>query len=326
MDIKKERFQSHTFYTLKNNCGLEMTFCNYGASIYAIKYKGHYVTYHEDDYVEFLKSNKYGGKTLGRVAGRIKDGVLKIKNKTYHLDQNEEKNTLHGGKRNLSFRQFATTLSENESVMNVVFKYTSLNGECGFPHKVRFIIVYSIMKDENKFSIHYHAITDGLTPISLAPHIYWRLKGKDILNHNLMINANEVTKLNKDLIISGKEKVSKIYDFRKGKKIGDDIKTVAKENPRANGYDCGFVLNKTDKPQVVLKNDGIKLSIKTDMNMAIVFTNCYPSNHKMKGYGKDIIYGGVAIEPQMYAPNLDDKLIDAEHPFDRYISFHLEDY
>lgn len=326
MDIKKERFQSHTFYTLKNNRGLEITFCNYGASIYAIKYKGHYVTYHEDDYAEFLKSDKYGGKTLGRVAGRIKDGVLKIKNKTYHLEQNEKKNTLHGGKRNISFRHFATTLSENESVMNVVFKYTSLNGECGFPHKVRFIIVYSIMKNENKFSIHYHALSDGLTPINLAPHIYWRLGDKNILNHKLMINADYVAKTNQELIVLKKEKVTKIYDFRHEKRIGQDILAVAKDNPRANGYDCGFIFNKADKPQITLKNSGIKLSIKTDMDMAQVYTNCFAGSNKIKGYGKDIQYGGVAIEPQMYAPTSDNRLIDEKHPFDRYISFHLGDY
>ena len=62
------------------------------------------------------------------------------------------------------------------------------------------------------------------------------------------------------------------------------------------------------------------------MNMAIIYTNCNPSTYKMKTYGKDKLYGGVAIEPQIYAPSFKNKLIDPAHPFDHYISFHLEDY
>ena len=34
--------------------------------------------------------------------------------------------------------------------------------------------------------------------------------------------------------------------FQKEKKIGVDIKAVAKDNPCANGYDCGFIFNKND--------------------------------------------------------------------------------
>lgn len=322
MKIKKEIYHKHTFYTIKNGCGLEITFCNYGASIYSIKYKNKIITYHEKDYDAFLNSHKFSGKTLGRVAGRIKDAKLKIGSKTYRLEPNEKHNTLHGGKHNISFKDFETSISENEESINVVFKYTSPDLEAGFPHEVRLIIVYSISKKENKFLIHYHALSNHLTPISLAPHIYWRLGGKDVLNHKLMIDANEVTKLDQELIITGTKKVSKIYNFQKEKKIGVDIKAVAKDNPRANGYDCGFIFNKTDKPQVVLKNEGIKLSIKSDMNMAIVYTNCAPSKNMINGYGLDKQYAGVAIEPQMYKG----RLIDQDHPFDHYISFSLEDY
>ena len=63
----------------------------------------------------------------------------------------------------------------------------------------------SLMKNENKFSIHYHALADGLTPVSLAPHIYWRLTGKDVLDHMLKLDANEVTTLNQQLLLAKKK-------------------------------------------------------------------------------------------------------------------------
>ncbi|MCQ2795154.1 MAG: hypothetical protein MJ214_02980 [Bacilli bacterium] len=326
MGIKKENYQKHTFYTVKNQSGLEITFCNYGASIYAIKYKGQYVTYHEEDYDAFLNSKKFAGKTLGRVAGRIKNGILKINRDVYQLERNDNNNTMHSGVHSISFKDFDASLSESDELINVVFKYTSPSNEAGLPHEVRFIVVYSIMKKENKFSIHYRANATGLTPVSMAPHIYWRLGDKDVLNHRLTINADNMTKLDQELIILGKEKVKPIYDFRNEKRIGQDILAVAKDNPTAGGYDCGFIFNKSDKPQVILKNAGIKLSIKTDMEMAIVYTNCTPGQNKINGYGKDIKYGGVAIEPQMREPLSKAKLIDPKHPFDHYISFHLEDY
>ena len=60
---------------------------------------------------------------------------------------------------------------------------------------------YSIAKNKNEFKIHYSATSKILTPVSMAPHTYWRLLGKDVLNHKLTINGNEVTKLDKELII-----------------------------------------------------------------------------------------------------------------------------
>ena len=326
MEFKKETYHKHTFYRVNNKRGLEITFCSLGASIYSIKYHNHYVTYHEEDYDAFLNSNKFSGKTLGRVAGRIKDAVIKVGAKYYHLEKNDKNSTMHSGKHSLSFKDFDVSLSENEELINVVFKYTSPKLECGFPGEARVIVVYSISKKENKFSIHYHVNASELTPISLAPHIYWRLLDQDVLSHRLTIHANYVTKLDQELIILGKERVKKIYDFSKEKRIGQDIKEVAKNNPAANGYDCGFIFNETNKPQVILKNAGIKLSIKSDMNSAIVYTNCCPSKNKMLGYGLDKQYGGIAIEPQMFSVNLKDKLISKDHPFDHYISFTLEDY
>ena len=326
MELKKETYHNHTFYRVNNKRGLEITFCSLGASIYSIKYRNHYVTYHEEDYDKFFNSLKFSGKTLGRVAGRIKDAVIKVNNKYYHLEKNEKNNTLHGGKHSLSFKDFEVSLSENEELINVVFKYTSPKLECGFPGEVRVIVVYSISKKENKFSIHYHVNASELTPISLAPHIYWRLLDQDILSHRLKINANYISKLDKQLIILGKEKVKKIYDFSKEKRIGQDIKEAILDNPSANGYDCGFILNESNEPQIVIKNAGIKLSVKTDMNMALIYTNGHFGKDKMLGYGLDKQYGGVAIEPQMYPANFKDLLIDKDHPFDHYISFHLEDY
>ena len=46
----------------------------------------------------YSSKNFYVGATCGRYAGRISNSKFKIKNKTYKIDGNEGRNTLHGGK------------------------------------------------------------------------------------------------------------------------------------------------------------------------------------------------------------------------------------
>lgn len=327
MNIETKKYKNHSFFTIKNNKNLEITFCSFGASVYAIKYKDHYVTYHPENYDEFLSSNKCYGKTLGRVCGRIKDGLLMINNKTYQLDKNEKGNTLHGGFKGLAFCPFTYEFNENDDLINVIFKYNSKDGEGGFPGNVNFVVVYSIAKDRDKFNIHYHAITDKLTPINMSSHIYWRLTGKDILDHELYIAANKNTVVDQfNLLTLGSKNVDRIFDFQRPKLIKRDIYTLAEKQPVAKGYDHGFIFNKKEGEVIILKHKHIKLSVKTDMSAVNVYTNCYPTGGPLKEYGNDVQYGGIAIEPQMYFASYKDILCDKAHPYDRYFSFLLEDY
>lgn len=326
MKISQTTYESHQFLTIKNDANLEITFCSFGASIYSILYKGQTVTYHPDDFNDFLTSKKHCGKILGRVAGRIKNGEVIIDNKTYHLEKNEKGNTLHGGFNNLSFKEFAVETSESDDSFNVVFKYNSPALECGFPANVSFLITYKIEKKLDKFSIYFKAIPDSPTPINLSTHIYWRLGDKDILNHELFVNANERTVVdNKTLVDIAKQPIDKIFDFRKSKRISQDIEEVAKKESVANGYDHGYILNESNKPKIILKDNNIKLSVLTDMAMARIYTNNNIENVKMKSYGNDIVFGGIAIEPQAYFSSYRDLIVSPEKPYDQYITFVLEE-
>ena len=46
----------------------------------------------------YSSKNFYVGATCGRYAGRISNSKFNIKNKIFKLEENEGKNTLHGGK------------------------------------------------------------------------------------------------------------------------------------------------------------------------------------------------------------------------------------
>ena len=55
-----------SFFTINNDKSLEVTFCDTGASIYSIYYKGTCITYQPENKEYFKHTEKNSGKILGR--------------------------------------------------------------------------------------------------------------------------------------------------------------------------------------------------------------------------------------------------------------------
>lgn len=95
----------------------------------------------------------------------------------------------------------------------------------------------------NKLSIKMTAEPkDKSTPINLASHTYWNLKGHangDILSHKVQLFASKITPVGSDLIPTGL--ISAIsgtpYDFLEPQAVGSRIGEVE------GGYDINFVLD-----------------------------------------------------------------------------------
>ena len=86
--------------------------------------------------------------------------------------------------------------------------YTSKDGEEGFPGNLKCIVTYALTSD-NKLEIKYEATTDKPTVLNMTNHSYWNLAGQgngDVLGHELMINANKYTPVDKGLIPTGEFK------------------------------------------------------------------------------------------------------------------------
>jgi len=78
MEIKELMIDGEKAYELKND-ELDVIVSSFGAGIYSLKYHERNMVITPKDYMVYCYSDGYYGKTVGRIAGRIENGVLKFR-------------------------------------------------------------------------------------------------------------------------------------------------------------------------------------------------------------------------------------------------------
>jgi aldose 1-epimerase len=248
-----------TLFTLTNAHGLEVKAMTYGAIITSIRVpdrKGQIadiVLGHEtpDGYIP---NPPYFGALVGRYANRIANATFTLDGKKYDLAKNDGPNTLHGG-----VKGFDKVMWEGKALKNsVVFTYLSKDGEEGFPGNLKVKVTYTLT-DSNELSVDYEATSDKATPLNLSQHSYFNLAGEgtgDILNHEILINADRFTPVDKTLIPTGELRPVKgtPFDFTTSTKIGARIEENYDQLILGHGYDHNFVLNR--------KGSGLELAAR----------------------------------------------------------------
>lgn len=237
---------------LTNKQGAELTVTNYGAKIVSLMVPDRtgqmvdVVTGH-NSLDEYLSSEEpYFGAICGRFGNRIAKGKFSIDGIVYdQLAINNGPNSLHGGLKGFNAVVWDVT---NVDAQTVELKYTSADGEEGFPGNLQTTVTYHLT-DNNEVVISYNAVTDKPTVLNLTNHSYFNLSGAgdpSINDHLLTINADYYLPTDNTAIPYGPaEKVEGTpMDFRTPHKVGSRIEEEFEQLIFGKGYDHTYILNK----------------------------------------------------------------------------------
>jgi len=234
-------------YTLSNGKGLTVKVITYGAMITAVEVpdrdgKIENITLFRDSLEDYLAGHPYFGCAVGRYANRIAQGKFTLDGTEYTLATNDGANHLHGGEKGFDKLVWKAKPIEEKDFVGVRFKLVSPDGDEGYPGTLTATVTYAVT-DEDELIMKYTAKTDKPTVVNLTNHAYWNLAGAgsgDVLNHELMLNADGYLPVDEGLIPLGTVASVKgtPMDFTQPKTIGSRIEQVE------GGYDHCYVLNK----------------------------------------------------------------------------------
>jgi len=239
-----------TLYTLTNSHHMEVRAMNYGAIIVSLRVpdrKGQVadIVLGHDTLEGYFDNSPHLGGLVGRYANRIANGSFTLDGVKYSLPKNNGPNTLHGGIK--GFDQAVWQGAPLKGKTGVAFSYLSKDGEEGFPGNLKVKVTYALT-EANELLIDYEATTDKPTVLNLSQHSYFNLAGEgtgDILDHEVMINADRFTPVDSTMIPTGELRPVKgtPLDFTTQTKVGARIDDNYEQLVLGKGYDHNFVIN-----------------------------------------------------------------------------------
>jgi aldose 1-epimerase len=242
-------------YTLSNKSGMRATIISYGAILVSLEvpdYRGKFadVVLGYDSLDGYLTDAAYLGPILGRYANRIAKGQFTLGEVSYTLARNNGQNHVHGGLKGFDKLVWAARDISTDMADALELTYLSKDMEEGYPGNMTVRVVYTIAP-ENELKIEYFATSDKDTIINLTNHSYFNLAGHesgDILQHQLMINADRFTPTDSTSIPTGELRSVKgtPFDFTRPTAIGLRAKQSNEQLTYGYGYDHNFSLNESE--------------------------------------------------------------------------------
>ena len=241
-------------YTLTNDKGAEVKIMNYGGVITSLKVpdkEGNVedVVLGFESLEGYLQEGvPYFGALIGRYGNRIAKGEFSLDGKTYQLAKNDGPNHLHGGLKGFDKVLWEAEEVQTEEGAGIKLHYLSKDMEEGYPGNLSVEVVYMLTND-NELRIDYQASTDKPTIVNLTNHAYFNLSGdmtEDVLDHQVMINADRFLPVNQTLIPTGELRPvveGTPFDFTEPTAIGKRINEENEQLGFGLGYDHCWVLN-----------------------------------------------------------------------------------
>ena len=257
--VKRANFQttvdgkSVDLYYLKNNNGMELTVTNFGGRIVELfapdragKFEDVVLGHdHIKKYVNYGKTERFLGSTIGRYGNRIAKGKFTLDGVEYTLPINNTPNTLHGGTKGFDMLVWD---AEQISPQKIEFRLVSPDGDQGFPGTLTVEMIYELT-DNYELVIEHKATTDKKTVVNLTHHSFFNLHGagKGTINdHILVINASNYNPVDATLIPDGP--IAPVegtpMDFRIPTVIGERVDQDFTQLKYGRGYDHNWVIDR----------------------------------------------------------------------------------
>ncbi|MDR0856120.1 MAG: galactose mutarotase [Clostridiales bacterium] len=190
----------------------------------------------------------YLGAVIGRVANRVKDGVIRYKGKELRLERNDNGNSLHSGGTGLHTRIWTVEAATDTALM----LSCTTTAEGGFPGTFTVRTVYRLSPDT--LTLTYTATATEDTPCNLTNHAYFCLQGAEaaktsengIYSTQIRIDADGYLSADETLIPLQRTDVEGTpFDLRKAVAVGDRIETESQDLKKGGGFDHHFFVNGT---------------------------------------------------------------------------------
>lgn len=313
MNSSKKKFGAHSYlYSLTNDQGITLNVTDFGARIVdlivPVKNERRNIVLGFESEEEYATKDPYIGATIGRVAGRIKNGMYTLGEVSHKLPVDPQtKHTLHGGPASFETKHWQTQMTQTDDRCSVSFSYISPHHENGFPGNLEVTVTYSLT-NENEWIIDYQAKTDQPTLFNPTNHVYFNLTGdvtQSVADHQLMVAADYFAVVANDTTVTGEKREVRgtPLDFRGLKKIDSVFTTEYEQNKKVNGLDHPFFLNPSlkegPKARIVSPDQKVKIEMYTDQPAVVIFTAQFGSDTpEMRGQ-QLMNHGGVTLETQV---------------------------
>jgi len=255
MNIEQRLFgQTHdgadvSAYTLVSDSGIQVTILNYGGTIISLLAPDRNgqmgdIVLGFDNLDDYLSRSPFFGCIAGRFANRIANATFDLDGVPYKLAQNDGKNHLHGGVVGFDKVVWAAETVATGSSASLILTHLSPDGDEGYPGNLSARVVYTL-NPEGDLRIDYNATTDQKTVLNLTNHSYFNLAGGgDILDHQIMLNADSFTPIDGTLIPIGllRDVTGTPMDFCEPNRIGERIEQDDDQLRFGGGYDHNWVV------------------------------------------------------------------------------------
>jgi len=283
---------------------------------------------------DYANNSAQIGLTIGRYAGRIVGGRLKLGDDEHALATAEGSNfSVHGGPKGFGNKLWTSSLVQSKDGPGVRFTLISPDGDQGFPGEMTVSVTY-VWTADNRLITDYQATTTRPTVVNLTNHSYYNMAGAgsgDVLKQVLKIDADFYTEALNNTptgqILTVKDTP---YDFSRGKPIGQHLLAQEPQMVANRGYSVNYVLRRSTIPNQVasaatLTDPGSGRTLKlftTEPGLMLYTANLMNTERVMKGGITYPLRSGVALETQHFpdSPNHPEFPRTTLMPGDRYQS------